>query len=92
MPRPRSLKLAFAASILLVVAHAAASSHAHDGEHEHADEVCLVCVASADLAPAALVPDQTSGLTLEQAESEGQTAAPFLARHAAYSARAPPSS
>ena len=90
MPRSLSLKVAFAASILLVVAHAAASSHAH--EAEHADEVCLVCVASADFAPTAFAPGQASKLAPAERRSAGQTVAPFAAHHAAYAARAPPSS
>lgn len=90
MPRPLPLKLAFVAAILLVVTHAAASSHAHDGDH--ADEACLVCVASADFAPAALVPEPVRSLAPAQREAEGRIAAPYHARPAAYSARAPPSS
>ena len=90
MPPPVSLKLAFAAAILLVVAQAAASGHAHEGTL--ADGPCSVCIASADLAPAALAPQPASGRGYAQRESEGPAVAPFPARHTAYAARAPPTS
>lgn len=90
MARPLSLKLALAAAILLVVANAAASSHAHAGAL--ADEPCSVCVASADIAPAALAPEAAPGPTHTQRKFQPPAATPFPARHAAYAARAPPAS
>ncbi|MCY3813239.1 MAG: hypothetical protein OXH15_15710 [Gammaproteobacteria bacterium] len=90
LPRPLSLKVAFAACVLLVVAHAAASGHAHEGDH--ADEVCLVCVASAELAPDTSVPVHASGLATAGGESDGQAAASFPVHLGDYWARAPPSS
>ena len=90
MRRHLSLKLTFAAAILLVVVQAVASSHAHEGTF--ADEPCSVCVASADLAPAALAAEPVSAHARAQREPEATVAAPLPTRQAAYAARAPPSS
>ena len=87
MSRPPYPKLAFAAVVMLV-GHAMADSHAHEGEV--AEESCWVCVASADLAPPVVVPHQASGLVPAGCESDKRAVAQLPARHAAYSARAPP--
>ena len=88
MSRPPLPKLAFAALALLVVSHAAADSHAHEGEL--AEESCGVCVASADLAPTVVAPEQASRFAPEGHKSDKPAVALLPARHAVYSARAPP--
>ena len=81
-------KLAFAAVVLLIVAHAVADSHAHVGGL--AEESCWVCVAGADLAPTVVAPEQASRIAPEGRKSDKPAVTLLPARHAAYSARAPP--
>ncbi len=88
MSRPPLPKLALAALALLVVAHAVADSHAHEGEL--AEESCSVCVAGADLAPTVVAPAHALRLAPEGRKSDKPAVALLPARDAAYSARAPP--
>lgn len=83
-----SPKLAFAAVVWLVVAHAVADSHAHEGEVAEAS--CWVCVAGVDLAPAIAMPEQTSRLAHAGCRSDNPVVALLPAWDAVYSARAPP--
>ena len=90
MARSLSRKLGFAAAVLLVVAHAVADGHAHEGEP--AEESCWICVAGADLAPTVATPEQGSRPEPAGRKSDKRAVAALPARYAAFSARAPPGS
>lgn len=81
-------KLAFAAVVSLIVTHAVADGHVHEGEL--AEGSCWVCVAAADLAPTVVAPEQALRIAPEGRKSNKPAVALLPARHAAYSARAPP--
>ena len=85
---PRYPKLGLATAVLLVVAHTAADTHAHEGEV--AEESCWVCVAAADLAPVVVAPEHDSRLLPTAQVSDRAGVALLPAPLTAYLARAPP--